>query len=95
MVFDWSDDKDAELRVTRGIGFQDIVFHVERGDVLAVADHPNTDKYSNQKILYVRVGGYVYLVPYVDSGESKFLKTIMPSRKATKQFLKGGTNEVR
>lgn len=88
-MFDWSNDKDAELRATRGIGFQDIVFHVERGDVLAVADHPNTEKYPNQKILYVRVGDYVYIVPYIEADDGKFLKTIIPSRKATKQFLKG------
>ena len=93
-MFDWSDDKDAELRATRGIGFQDIVFHVERGDVLAVAAHPNAEKYPNQKILYVRVSDYVYMVPYVEADDSKFLKTIIPSRKATKQFLKGGLDEV-
>jgi hypothetical protein len=93
-VFDWSDDKDAELRATRGIGFQDVVFHIERGDVLLVADHPNSEKYPNQKIFYIRVGDYVYLVPYVEGENAKFLKTIIPSRKATKQFLKGGHSEV-
>ena len=93
-MFDWSNDKDAELRATRGIGFQDIVFHVERGDVLAIADHPNTEKYPNQQIFYVRVGDTVYMVPCVESDDGKFLKTIIPSRKATKQFLKGGVDEV-
>jgi len=86
-MFDWSDEKDALLRTERGAGFQDIVFHIERGDVLAVTDHPNRDKYSNQKILYVRIEDYVYLVPYVESDGRNFLKTIIPSRKATKHFL--------
>ncbi len=87
-MFDWSDEKDAILRKERGISFQDIVFHIERGDVLAIADHPNPEKYPNQKILYIQINDYVYLVPYVASNETKFLKTIIPSRKATQRFLK-------
>lgn len=87
-VFDWSDEKDATLRRERGIGFQDILFHIEQGDVLAIADHPNKKRYENQKIFYVRVENYVYLVPFVDSEDGNiFLKTIIPSRKATKHFL--------
>jgi hypothetical protein len=87
-VFDWSDEKDATLRRERDIGFQDILFHIEQGDVLAIADHPNKQRYENQKIFYVRVENYVYLVPFVESEDGNiFLKTIIPSRKATKHFL--------
>ena len=86
-MFDWSDEKDALLKSERGVGFQDIVFHIEKGDLIAVSNHPNQDKYSNQKVLYIRIDDYVYLVPYDESGGQKFLKTIIPSRKATKQFL--------
>ena len=82
-MFDWSDEKDAALRKERGIGFQDVVFHIEQGDVLAIVDHPNTEKYPNQKIIYIRIEDYVYLVPFVESEEGRFLKTIIPSRKAT------------
>ncbi len=86
-MFDWSDEKDAALRKERGIGFQDVVFHIEQGDVLAIVDHPNTEKYPNQKIIYVRIEDYVYLVPFVETEKGRFLKTIIPSRKATKRYL--------
>jgi uncharacterized DUF497 family protein len=86
-MFDWSDEKDAALRKERGIGFQDVVFHIEQGDVLAIVDHPNTEKCPNQKIIYIRIEDYVYLVPFVESEEGRFLKTIIPSRKATKRYL--------
>jgi len=86
-MFDWSDEKDAALRKERSIGFQDVVFHIEQGDVLAIVDHPNTEKYPNQKIIYIRIEDYVYLVPFVESEEGRFLKTIIPSRKATKRYL--------
>ncbi len=88
-MYDWSDEKDAKLRNERGIGFQDIIFHIEKGDVLLVADHPNKINYPNQKIMYVQVDDYVYIVPYIDSEKKKYLKTIIPSRKQTKRFKKG------
>jgi len=86
-MFDWSDEKDQILRKERGIGFQDIVFHLDRGDLIAIAEHPNTEKYPNQMIMYVQVESYIYMVPYIQSGDLKFLKTIIPSRKATRKFL--------
>lgn len=86
-MFDWSDEKDVTLRAERGIGFQDVVLHIEKGDTLLIVDHPTPEKYPNQRIIYVRIGGYVYLVPFVESEEGWFLKTIIPSRKATKLFL--------
>lgn len=85
-MFDWSDEKDKKLKQERGIGFEDIVFHVASGDLLSVSDHPNSQKYANQKIMYVMVDDYVYLVPYVEEENRKFLKTIIPSRRATKEF---------
>jgi len=87
MMFDWSDEKDAALRKERNIGFQDVVFHIGQGDVLAIVDHPNAKKYPNQRIIYARIENYVYLVPFVESEEVIFLKTIIPSRKATKRYL--------
>ena len=85
-MFDWSDEKDKKLKLERGVGFEDIVFHVASGVLLSVSDHPNSQKYPNQKIMYVMVDDYVYLVPYVEEGNRKFLKTIIPSRRATTEF---------
>ena len=81
------DAKNAKLRAGRGIGFEDMVFHIERGDMLEILQHPNPDRYAGQRIFVVRREDYVYLVPFVEDEETVFLKTIIPSRKATKQYL--------
>ena len=85
-MFDWSDEKDNKRREGRGIGFEDILFHISSGDLLGVVPHPNVQKYPDQKIIYVRVDDYVYIVPFVEQENRKFLKTIIPSRRATKEF---------
>ena len=85
--FAWDDAKNAKLRAERGIGFEDIVFHIERGDLLDILEHPNPDRYAGQRIFVVRREDYVYLVPFVEDEHTVFLKTIIPSRKATKQYL--------
>ena len=76
--FAWDDAKNAKLRTDRGIGFEDIVFHIERGDVLDILEHPNPGR---QRIFVVRREDYMYLVPFVEDERSVFLKTIIPSRK--------------
>ena len=56
--------------------------------------HPNSEKYPNQSILVVALDGYVYLVPYVEEADCFFLKTIIPSRKATRDYWsRSGPNE--
>ena len=85
--FDWDDKKNILLRRTRGVGFEDVVFHIENGDVLDVIRHPNTERYPGQRILVIEIDGYAYLVPYVKEQSTRFLKTIIPSRKATKEYL--------
>lgn len=77
------------LQETRGISFEEVVFHVERGDVLDILEHPNLEKYSGQRIMVVHVEGYAYLVPFVEDDSEVFLKTIIPSRKATRDDLGG------
>jgi uncharacterized DUF497 family protein len=85
--FDWDDDKNLSLERTRGIGFEDVVFHIQNGDVLDVIRHPHKNRYSKQNIIILSVEGYVYLVPYVKEKGTRFLKTIIPSRKATREYL--------
>lgn len=87
-MFDWSDEKDAWLREERGIGFQEIVFHLEGGGYLGESRHPNHSKYPKQRVYFVRVVDYVYLVPFVETETGVFLKTIIPSRKYTRRFLR-------
>ena len=85
--FAWDDAKNAKLRTERGIGFEEIVFHIERGDLLDILEHPNPERYGGQRIFVVRREDYVYLVPFVEDEHAAFLKTIIPSRKATKEYL--------
>ena len=93
-MYDWSEEKDRQLREDRGIGFEDIIFHIQEGDVLLTAVHPNRKKHPNQKVLYVRVDEYVYMVPFVENEDKKFLKTIIPSRRATKKLIRRKENEL-
>ena len=79
------------LAKDRGITFEEIVELIESGAKVIEVDHPNKKKYPNQRILIVDVSGYAYMVPYVKDGTEYFLKTIIPSRKATKKYL-GGQN---
>ena len=86
-IFNWNPDKNQQLIEERGISFEDVVFYILQGDVLDDLKHPNPDKYPNQRVLAVKVEDYVYLIPYVETDDEFFLKTIIPSRKATKQYL--------
>jgi uncharacterized DUF497 family protein len=85
--FDWDDAKNAKLTAERRIGFEGIVFHLERGDLLDILEHPNPDRYASQRIFVVRREDDVYLVPFVEDDHTVFLNTIIPSRKATKKYL--------
>ena len=85
--YHWSPEKNAQLKAERGLSFEQMVMHIEGGDLLAVYEHPNQARYPGQQILVVRVGDYAYLVPFVESPEGRFLKTIIPSRKATRAYL--------
>jgi uncharacterized DUF497 family protein len=70
--FDWDDAKNAKLRAERGIGFEDIVFHIDRGDLLDILEHPNPVGYAGQRIFVVRREDYVYLVPFVEDEHTVF-----------------------
>ena len=87
--FSWNTEKNSKLFSERGISFESVVFCIENGNLLAVLDHPNSKKYPNQKLFIVEIHKYVYIVPFVENDEEVFLKTIIPSRKATKKYLGG------
>lgn len=85
-IYNWNADKNQILVRERGISFERIVFEISMGNEVAVVMHPNQDKYPGQMISVVQVDDYVYLVPFVETVSEIFLKTIIPSRKATRQF---------
>jgi len=87
-IFRWENEKNELLKKNRGVCFEQVVISMERGDVLDTIEHPNQNRYPGQKIATVWIDDYVYLVPYVESNEGIFLKTIIPSRKATDKYVR-------
>lgn len=87
--FDWSQEKNEWLRAERDVAFEEIVYHLQHGGLLDVIVHPNQETYPNQRIFIVNVEGYACLVPFVETDDGVFLKTIIPSRKMTKLYLGG------
>ena len=85
--FAWNADKNEQLKTERGVSFEDAVFHIENGDLLDEVDHPNSEKYPHQRMFIVKIGKYAYLIPFVQSGDEFFLKTIIPNKKATRIYL--------
>jgi uncharacterized DUF497 family protein len=83
----WNFTKNQQLIVERGISFEDVVFCIQQGRLLDDVEHPNSDKYPGQRIFVVNIDDYVHLVPYVENRKEIFLKTVIPSRRATKQYL--------
>ncbi len=89
--YDWNNAKNEKLKAERAISFEDVVFHVESGDLLDIIDHPDQTHYPGQAVIIVKIWDYAYMVPYVDDGDTRFLKTIIPSRKATRKYLRRET----
>jgi uncharacterized DUF497 family protein len=85
-IYNWNAEKNQLLLKERGISFERIVFEISLGNELDVVWHPNQEKYPGQLISMVQVDGYVYAVPFIETESEIFLKTIIPSRKATKQY---------
>ena len=85
-IFNWNAEKNQFLVRERGISFERIVFEIASGNELAVLEHPNQEKYPGQKISMVQVDEYVFAVPFIETATEIFLKTIIPSRKATRQY---------
>ncbi|RPH48938.1 MAG: toxin [Desulfobacteraceae bacterium] len=83
----WNSEKSVVLKASWGICFEDVVFYIERGDILDDYRHPNRQAYPGQRIMVIVIANYAYLVPYVENEEELFLKTIIPSRKAIQRYL--------
>lgn len=93
--FRWNPEMNDALKADRGLCFEAITVAVESGGLLDILDHPNRIKYPKQRVLVVTFDSYVYLVPFVEEQEHYFLKTIIPSRKATREYLNQGEPDVK
>lgn len=87
--YDWNEAKNVRLRSERSVSFEDILTAIDEGRILDIIEHPNKLRYGNQKVYVIKIEEYVYLVPCVEDNEKIFLKTIIPSRRATRKYLKG------
>ena len=91
--YSWNNEKNNHLKVERNVSFEEVVFYIERGQLLDIVEHPNQEKYGGQRIFIVNINNYPYLVPFVETEREIFMKTIIPSRKATKKYLRGDGND--
>lgn len=91
--FNWNSDKNQKLLEERDICFEDVIVAINSGNLLSVRKN-SSENHQSQDVLIVEIDEYVYYVPFVKNGNEYFLKTIIPSRKLTKEFLgRGGKNE--
>ncbi len=88
-TFAWNPEKNALLKRERGVSFEEVVLNIQLGFEVDVFEQPNQDRYPGQRISVVLIEGYAYLIPYVEDDDEIFLKTIIPSRKATKLYIGG------
>ncbi len=86
----WNAEKNESLRDARGVSFEAMVVAIGAGGLLDVLPHADPHKYPDQRVLVVAADGYACLVPFVEEADYLFLKTIIPSRKATRDYLTGG-----
>ncbi len=84
--FAWSPEKNAQLMAERQLCFEAVVVAVEAGHLLDVQEHPNQERYPGQRMLVVRISEYIHVVPFIETKEHLFLKTIIPSRKANRLY---------
>jgi uncharacterized DUF497 family protein len=88
--FRWSAEKSETLKAERGVSFESVVVAVEGGGLLDILAHPNQAKYPGQRVLVVACDNYACLVPFIEEEDYFFLKTVIPSRKATRDYLNQG-----
>lgn len=85
--FEWSAEKNSQLKADREISFEEIVVAINEGKILDIVKHPNQKKYPGQRIFIVQIENYAFAVPFVEDEQRIFLKTIIPSRKATRDHI--------
>jgi uncharacterized DUF497 family protein len=88
-LYHWNQEKSNQLKKERGLSFEDILFYIKNGNLLTTVRHPNQSKYKDQWVFIININNYAHAVPFVETENEIFLKTIFPSRKYTKKFLEG------
>ena len=83
--YNWNFQKNIWLKENRKISFEEVILAIAQHHLKDVYEHPNQIKYPGQKIYEVEISNFVFLIPFIESDDELFLKTIIPSRKATKK----------
>lgn len=86
--FSWDSEKNEKLKAERGVSFEEVVFYIEKGQILDIVENAKNEKYKGQRIFIIEIRDYAHLVPFVETEREIILKTIIPSRKATKRYLR-------
>ncbi|HGJ66983.1 TPA: BrnT family toxin [bacterium] len=86
-TYAWNEEKNQILKTQRNISFEEVITHIAVGDLLDIIENANQEKYEGQYIFIVKMRDYAWLIPFVETENEIFLKTIIPSRKATKKYL--------
>lgn len=92
--FRWASEKNEQLKLERGLSFEIMVVAIEAGGLIDILAHPYPARYPHQRVLVVASDGYAYLVPFVEEDDHFFLKTVIPSRKATRDYLNKGDSDA-
>ena len=87
--FEWVNEKNEWLRKERGLSFEDALFYLSNECLLDTIPHPNKSKYPHQKMFIINIDDYAFLVPFIETNDTIFLKTVIPSRRAIKKYLRG------
>ena len=82
----WNHDKNEKFKHERQVSFEEIVYHIEQGDIVDITQHPNPEKYPSQQVYVIRLRGCLHLVPFIETADEIFLKTIIPSRRAEREY---------
>ena len=88
-LFEWDNEKNEWLKQKRGISFEDVLFCLSNECLLDIIVHPNKKRYPHQKMFIINIDDYAFLVPFIETEDVIFLKTIIPSRKATRKYIQG------
>ncbi|MBK8899625.1 MAG: BrnT family toxin [Anaerolineaceae bacterium] len=88
--FSWNEEKDRQLQAERNISFAEAAEAIAQGRVLDLIEHPNQEKYPGQRMFILEINEYAWLVPFVEDEMELFFKTVIPSRKATRKYLRKG-----
>ena len=86
-TYAWNEEKNQLLKAKRNISFEEVIIHIAVGDLLDIIENTNQEKYKGQRIFIIKMRNYAWLVPFIETEDEIFLKTIIPSRKATKKYL--------